>query len=196
MLKKISIYTILIGLFTIGSTSVYAQFPNHVKGDVIFKTTVGMPFMAGRKYVKSDGVTFKNSGLALYVQESIDFAVSNHIDIGLFGGYGMETVENYVGDNLFATISSTYIMGGSRFVYHIWGKARWKWDPYVVASLGIASEAFEYSGASSDQFGDPETRLIYALNVGVNYYFTPTFGLHAEGGYGISYGSLGAQLRF
>jgi len=196
MQKKITLNLVIVALLMMFSASAFAQFPNHVKGDLILKGSVGLPFTNGKTFEKVDGQTFENSGLSMYFQGSFDYAISNKFDIGLFGGMGSQVTDNFVGDNKFTTITSSYVGGGARLVYHVWGKARWKWDPYALIGVGMMSETLEVDGQDNDIFGEPETTIAYTARIGVNYYFTPTFGLHAEGGYGISYGTLGMQLRF
>ena len=196
MLKSLTKITAVATLFLLFSTTAFAQFPNHVKGDITIKGSVGLPFTDGKKVEAADGQTVEKSLMAMFMQGSIDYAISNHLDIGVFGGMGNDETKLKSGDQLVASVKGTYMGGGARIVYHIWGKARTQWDPYVLVGAGMLSESLEVSGGDNDMFGAAETRVIYTARVGMNYYFTPTFGVHAEGGYGISYGTLGMNLRF
>jgi hypothetical protein len=196
MQKKTTINLLIVALVMLFSSTAQAQFPNHVKGDIIIKGSVGLPFTDGTKFTKTDGIKYINNGMPMFMQGSLDYAISNHMDLGLFGGMGMAKIDVVNNGTKANGISSTYMGGGARIIYHLWGKARWKWDPYVLLGGGMVSESHEVEIGNNDDFGVAATRVIYTARAGVNYYFTPTFGLHAEGGYGISYGSIGMQLRF
>ena len=196
MQKKTAIHSIIVALIMMFCTSAYAQFPNHAKGDFIIKESVGLPFTSGTKFLKAPDQSYKNLGLSMYIQQSFDYAISNKMDIGLFGGYGAQNVDVITSGSKSNGISSVYVGGGARLIYHIWGKARIKWDPYVLIGGGVLSATHVVETGENDAFGEPGIGIMYTARVGMNYYFTPTFGLHAEGGYGISYGTLGMQLRF
>lgn len=196
MQKKTTINLLIVALVMLFSSTAQAQFANHVKGDIILKGSFGLPFTDGTKFTETKGIKYKNNGLPMYFQGSVDYAISNKFDLGIFGGMGSQKIDVMNNDTKANGISSTYVGGGTRLVYHIWGKARWKWDPYVLIGAGMLSESHEVEVGENDDFGVATTRVFYTARVGMNYYFTPTFGLHAEGGYGISYGTLGMQLRF
>jgi hypothetical protein len=205
MLKRISTLSLVFTAVALMlSTAVQAQFKNHVRGDFIIKGGAGLPFTDGKDYAEIEkeitGTKIETS-LPIFAQFSLDYAINHRWDIGLFGGMGMEETTITIGSTV-SKVAGNYTVAGARLVWHLWPAARIQWDPYATVGVGMASESFTVTSddpsinGDNSYFADPETRIIYTARIGTNYWFTPGFGAHVEAGYGISYGSLGLNLRF
>ncbi len=92
-----------------------------------------------------------------------------------------------------------YAIFGARAAYHYDFTGDGKLDTYGGLFLGFRSLSFKADYATGYQHYAPAYKSLSfgaSLYVGARYYFTPTAGAFAEIGYGISYLTLGGQIRF
>lgn len=121
------------------------------------------------------------------VSLSLEFGATDHISVGVYGGYAGAEVNTAMGD-----WDYTYIIAGGRGSYHFdFGGDNL--DPYAGIMLGYNIASVSTTGnvpaASAGGF-------IWGAHAGARYLIGPKFGLFAEVGYGIAWLTGGLAFKF
>lgn len=155
-------------------------------------------------FAKQDNVLGLNVGIggsygvpvSLSYEKGI-YDINDKMSIGVGGliGYGSSSDNIQVGKWKY----SNFLLG-ARGAWHY--TAVDKFDLYGGVMLGydIASSKFTWSDpAMSDHYDAPSSSaggILWGAYAGARYYFTPTYGVNAEVGYGLSYLNIGVSYKF
>ncbi len=165
---------LVITLCFLASSTAWAQ--SFQKGDKMLNLGVGLGSqfaVAGAKSIPPVGLSF-------------EVGLSDKFSLGAYGGYATAKVATGMGD-----WNYNYILLGGRGSYHFdFGVENL--DPYAGALLGynIASVSTTSNLPTASAGG-----LIYGGHVGARYYFSPSFGVFAELGYGIAWLNAGIVIK-
>lgn len=146
-------------------------------------------------------------GSTLYGDETIP-PISASYEIG-FPGQPNEitdkiSVGGYVGfarteyDWWWGTWAYTHVIVGAKGSYHFYNEG--DIDAYAGLIIGYQVLSSSYTSKAGYEDYEPVSSenggLTYSGFVGARYYFSPTFGVFGELGYGISYLNIGITMKF
>lgn len=184
-MKKL-LLSIIVVFFSL--TQLVAQDPTFVKGDKVLNLGIGIgsTWYSGTFY----------QGQVPPVSASLEFGVADNIleegviGVGPYVGYSSYKYENSGWGWKYSNI-----ILGVRGVFHY--PLVEKLDTYVGLLLGYnIITAEEFGIQTGTDFSASSSGLMTAGYVGARYYFTDSFGVMAELGYGITYLNLGVALKF
>jgi hypothetical protein len=152
----------------------------------------------GQAYNKADktlnaGVGF---GGAFFTGESTLPPISLGLQLGLEDKISVGGIVGYAGSSdkfLSYEWKYTYILIGGRGEYHFLDSKHL--DAFVGVTLGYNIVSVTAPTGFGGGYSAASSALWYGGNAGLRYYFSPTFGLFAEVGYGISYLTAGVALK-
>ncbi len=147
-----------------------------------------------------------------YTYNSQTPAISMFYERGVWDGVGPGTISlggyfgfksyKYHGSDFFGTYDYkwNYSIFGLRSAYHWNFTEDQKFDPYAGVMLGLYSlnfrSKYSYSGTPFSQPNYGGTTLTSSVYLGARYYISDNMGIYGEVGYGVSYLTLGAQIKF
>ena len=104
---------------------------------------------------------------------------------------------------------ATYYYNHSWNYYMVAGRAAYHWDVlnsknaevYAGVLIGMRFQTYNYSTndpGNNDPYSYKQSSVwpVYSVFAGARWYFVKNFGLFAEVGYGISYGTVGMSIKF
>jgi len=120
-------------------------------------------------------------------------SLEEKISLGAIVGYASSTDDwGWFGSSW--SWKYTYILVGGRGEYHFMDSKNL--DGYVGAVLGYnVVSVTTPSGYAGSAYSSAASSLFYGGIVGLRYYFSPSFGIFGEAGYGISYLTAGVTLK-
>lgn len=126
------------------------------------------------------------------VSLSYEYGISDRVSVGLMGGYA---IQKFV-DASNSGFKYTHLLIGARGSYHF--ATTEKFDPYFGILLGYNKVSVgDVGSSSSGSFGTASVSgALPGAFLGMNYYFTSGFGVHAEIGYGIAVATAGISFAF
>lgn len=164
--------------------------------DNAFQTGTGM-LRASVGVLPTFGSSFSGGGYSSKwtppLSISYEYGISDRVSIGLMGGYATQKIVDQ-SDNGF---KYNHLLIGARGSYHF--ATTESFDPYFGVLLGYnkVSVSDVGSSSSSGSFGSVSASgVLPGGYLGMNYYFTPGFGVHAEIGYGIAVATAGITFSF
>lgn len=173
-MKKVFIYVVVAFFAT--SFAVAQEFS---KGTNVINAGIGL------------GGHYNNVGSG---DESPSLSVSYEHGIWDIAGPGVISLGGYLGYKSYKYVNDikwNYTIVGVRGAYHFTGLNVDNLDVYGGTMLSY--NMLDINGYDGD---DADSELGFSLYAGGRWYFTDTFGVFAELGYGVSYINLGASFRF
>jgi hypothetical protein len=180
-----------------------ANAQSYKEGDNLIHVGIGFPSLYSESVSGLTGAT--TSGIPP-VYGSFEHGINEHWSVGGYLAYTSQSVRfpaTFVDPNTYAITTGTQGWDLSIFVIGVTGDYHFAtgdaFDPYVGAMVGYG--IVSNNGYSSDPnnpytgFGSVAARAFF-IHIGANYYFTDSFGIHAELGYGLSLVNIGASLKF
>lgn len=126
----------------------------------------------------------------------IDGLINDKASIGV-GGYvafSSYKYENADGNGSTWGYNYTNFVFGGRGSFHY--ALVDKLDTYAGLTIGFHSLSSKAFGTSLPGFDGPTGGLVYQPYIGARYYFTDSFAVMAELGYGIAYVNMGVAFKF
>ena len=184
-MKKIALL-LLVVMFAL--TQLVAQEPTFEKGDKVLNIGIGL---GSTLYT---GSYYKSQIPPLSASFEVGVA-DNVLEKGVIGIGGYLGYSSYKYDYLGWGWKYSNIVIGARGNFHY--PLVDKLDTYTGLLLGynIASSK-EFGISTGYDYSASSGGVVYAWFVGARYYFTDTFAVMAELGYGITYLNLGVALKF
>lgn len=159
--------------------------------------------LSAQSFAKKDNVLGVNVGLggSYGVPVSVNYErgiydINKKMSIGVGGliGYGGSSEKMAYGKWKY----SNFLLG-ARGAWHYTGVKNL--DLYAGLTLGydVASAKFTWTDESMKAFGEPTASaggFLWGVYAGARYYFTKSFGVNAEVGYGLAYLNLGVNFKF
>lgn len=183
-MKKLLLMFVVVS-FTL--TQLIAQEPTFVKGDKVLNAGIGLgSTLYSGSYYKS---------AIPPVSASLEFGVvDNILEKGVIG------VGPYFG---YSSYKYDYLSSGWKYTNMILGvKGNFhyplveKLDTYTGLLLGYNIVTSKWTGTGSEDFSASSSGVAWSWFIGGRYYFSETFAVMAELGYGIAYLNLGIALKF
>ena len=160
-----------------------AQTPTFVKGDKVAGVSIGLGgYYSGGIYTDISRIPL----ISLYYEQCIkDNLFDEKSSIGIGGMLGYTQVKFKNSD----WKASTTILGVRGALHYEFVN---KLDTYAGLMLGYNIYSWKGSGWTGNSSGD----LALGVYLGARYYFTDSFAVLAEIGYGAAYLNLGVALKF
>ncbi|MFI5172022.1 MAG: outer membrane beta-barrel protein [Chitinophagales bacterium] len=201
-MKKITILVCAITMAAFSSQQVKAQA--FEEGNMVFSIGYGFPNLVGaifNAYETFDGYNSSSLG-PIFIKG--EYAVNDHIGVGLAIGYSSTTVEwNYddfdaQGDPVVYTSSWKYSSLG------ILARVNWHFgdsdvfDPYFGVGMGYRTGNYTFDSTDPDALEDQLSTLVpfgFETTVGARYFFTDNIGAYAELGFAKAPFQIGLAIK-
>ncbi len=176
-MKKIILSVALLGVLSILTTNVFAQYK---KGDKLLNLGIGLN-------------SYYSGGIP--VGASFEYGVTDDISVGGSLDYLSYHYAGYANNYNF---SALYVAGrGSYHFNRLLNLRIEKLDIYAGLSLGYRSVSWNNGYNSSGLGNQYGSSLFLGVHAGARYYFTKTFGVFAElGALGSTNAKTGVAFRF
>lgn len=194
-MKKISMLLIVSSLFVSVANAQAFEEGNNV---------IGIGVGIGGHYNAYGSYTSQTPAIGLSYEKATSIDVGDGVlGLGAFIGYkSLTSKETYyfVTSNYYYEYQWTYTIIGFRGAYHYDLFKVDKLDTYGGAMLSYNIVSFKDKSTYPDGYlfrnESKGSGVGFTLYVGGRYYFSEKFGAFAELGYGISYLTLGAAIKF
>ncbi len=160
------IFTVLVVMF-FAVSQLSAQQPSFNKGDKVIDVTIGVPHLYGYGWGIPPVIASFEMGIVDGILEKASIGV---------GGY--------------AGFSSASWLGNSYFNFHFGVKGAFHY-PFVDNLDTYAGILTGYTVSDLSYYG-----LDWGGFVGLRYYFSDSFGVNAEAGYGVTFLRAGVSIKF
>jgi len=179
-MKKL-LLVLLVAVFSL--TQLIAQESTFTKGDKVVNLGIGF----GSTYYNAF-YTSHTPALSVSFEANVKDGILDKGSIGVGGylGYSSASYSGYW--------KTTNIVIGARGSFHY--PLVNKLDTYTGLLLGYNIYSFKYDSGYTLGNTGTSSGLLLAWFAGARYYFTDKFGVMAEIGYGISYLTIGVNLKF
>ena len=137
--------------------------------------------LGGGYYNAASGVSI-SPGFSVSYERGIWDAGPGVVSLGAFGGY-----KSY---DLGSSVDLSQLTFGVRGAYHYTGFDIDNLDVY--GGVAISFDRYGYDGSNLSDYNDTN----FGAFIGGRWYFSDTFAVFAEAGYGASVLTLGVSLRF
>jgi len=183
-MKKLLLMFVVVS-FTL--TQSFAQDPTFVKGDKVLNVGIGLgSTLYSGSYYKS---------AIPPVSASLEFGVvDNILEKGVIGVGPYFGYSSYKYDYLTSGWKYTNMILGVKGNFHY--PLAEKLDTYTGILLGYNIVTSKWTGTGSEDLTASSSGVAWSWFVGGRYYFSETFAVMAELGYGIAYLNLGIALKF
>jgi hypothetical protein len=154
----------------------------YAKGDKLFSVGLGIGgYVDGFYSYDNYNNGYYSAGYGIPVTASLEFFINDAISIGPYAGIAF-------GNNWFA------FDGGARGSYHFSKHIPLgtdKLDLYGSVILGVSHISYDYGANDGDDFAGR-----FGLTAGARWYFTDTFAVNAEVGWGVTPLLAGVSFKF
>ena len=176
-------------IFCFAAVQVSAQIPTFTKGDNLVSASLGFGgYYSGSYYSGVTRIPF----ISLYYENCVkDNLFDEKSSLGIGGILGHTSVK---ASNSFKT--SVTLIGVRGALHYSFVD---KLDTYAGLMLGYEIVSWKWLDKNSSDLGlkgNAASDLGFSLFLGARYYFTDTFGVFAEVGYGAAVINLGVSLKF
>ncbi len=172
------------------------------EGQNALQLGIGFPNLLAVSTSAYSGLSNFSSSTTPPIHLGFERAVTDNISAGLYLGYTAQKF-SYAEPSFFGstsynwTESNSWIIVGARGNYHF--ATGEKLDPYVGVILGYNIVSSKVTSddplMSSMTVSGATSQMLFGGQIGMNYYFSDSFGAHVEVGYGVALVNLGITLK-
>jgi len=173
IISKFLLVTLVVAFI---ASSAFGQA--YKKGDKMLNAGIGFGFGFGTGTADLPPISLGLQFLSL----------EDKISLGAIVGYASSSDKFYTDEWKY-----TYIIAGMRGEYHFTDSKNL--DGYVGAVLGYNVVGVTTPTGYAGTYTATASGLFYGGVLGARYYFSPSFGIFGEAGYGISYLTAGVTLK-